>query len=246
MFESFKAMGFFGSRGIKDVASALPDSRFRGLPEILDIPCPNACFRCTEVCPTEAVTINPVSIDLRRCIFCPECARECPEAKIRFSNSVDLATTNPQSMIITAQNKTPVLEAGNFGLFKRSLRLCNLSSGGCNGCELELADLSNVKYDIQRFGIDLTATPLHADGVVITGPMTQNMAAVVEDTLRIVAPPRMLVLCGACALSRGLFAGSPVVDRSALALIKPDLGIAGCPPHPLALLRGILRLLGRK
>ncbi|MBF0317772.1 MAG: hypothetical protein HQL04_06315 [Nitrospirae bacterium] len=245
MFESFKAMGFLGSRGIKDVANALPNAVFRGLPEILDIPCPNACFRCAEVCPTYAVMVNPVRIDLRRCLFCPECARACPTGKIRFGNSVDLATTNPQSMVITVENKTPTLEAGNFNLFKRSLSLFNLSSGGCNGCELELAELSNVRYDIQRFGIDFTTTPLHADAVLITGPMTQNMAAVAEDVLRVVQPPRVLLLCGACAFSGGVFVDSPVANRSALVGLKPDLGIAGCPPHPLAVLRGILRLLGR-
>ncbi len=245
MFESFKATGFFTSCGIKDVANALPDGRFRGLPEILDIPCPNACFRCAEVCPTYAVRVNPVRIDLRRCLFCPECERACPEGKIRFSNGVDLATTNPQSMVITVENKTPVLEAGSFSPFKRSLSLFNISSGGCNGCELELAELSNARYDIQRFGINFTVTPLHADGVVITGPMTQNMAAIVEDTLRVIHPPGMLVLCGACAINGGVFVGSPALDRSALVGLKPDLDIAGCPPHPLAVLRGILRLLGR-
>ncbi|KJU86738.1 NADH ubiquinone oxidoreductase, 20 kDa subunit [Candidatus Magnetobacterium bavaricum] len=245
MLKSLKSMGFFSPRGIKDVADALPGARFRGLPEILNIPCPNACFRCAEVCPTYAVRVNPVRVDLQRCIFCPECERECPEGKIRFGNSIDLATTNPQSMVITVENKTPVLKAGSFNLFKRSLSLFNLSCGGCNGCELELAELSNVRYDIRRFGIDFTTTPLHADGVLITGPMTQNMADVAEDVLRVVQPPRMLVLCGACAISGGVFVGSPAGNRSALVGLKPDLAIAGCPPHPLAVLRGILKLLGR-
>ncbi|MES0337916.1 MAG: hypothetical protein SFH39_16370 [Candidatus Magnetobacterium sp. LHC-1] len=110
---------------------------------------------------------------------------------------------------------------------------------------MELAELSNARYDIQRFGINFTVTPLHADGVVITGPMTQNMAAIVEDTLSVIHPPGMLVLCGACAINGGVFVGSPALDRSALVGLKPDLAIAGCPPHPLAVLRGILRLLGR-
>ncbi|MBF0344668.1 MAG: hypothetical protein HQL06_10615 [Nitrospirae bacterium] len=243
MFEWFKTMSFYGARGIKNVRDELLEDKFRGLPEILDIPCPNACFRCVEVCPTEAVTVNPVSIDLRKCIFCPECMLACPEAKLRYSNSVDLAATDPHSMVITMQNKSPILKAANRSPFKRSLKLFNLSSGGCNGCELELAELLNVKYDLQRFGIDFVSVPLHADGLIITGPLTQNMAAAVEDTLRVIQEPRVLILCGACALSGGLFANSPVIDRSVLRTLKYDLNIAGCPPHPLAVLKGILGFL---
>jgi Ni,Fe-hydrogenase III small subunit/NAD-dependent dihydropyrimidine dehydrogenase PreA subunit len=212
-----------------------------------------------ESCPTGAITAAPTaiatavdlsidtSIDLGLCIFCPECSRACPRGLIRFTNDVGLGATDAASMIITATQKSPVITPPSeiTRLFSRSLKLRSVSAGGCNGCELELNALSNVNFDMGRFGISFVASPRHADGVVVTGPVTQNMAFALEETIRAVPEPRLLILVGTCAISGGLFKNSPAIDRSFLTRHTPDLYIPGCPVHPLAALQAILKFLGR-
>jgi Ni,Fe-hydrogenase III small subunit len=150
-------------------------------------------------------------------------------------------------MIITAARKSPVITPRDEikRLFSRSLKLRSVSAGGCNGCELELNALSNVNFDMGRFGIGFVASPRHADGVVVTGPATQNMAYALEETVRAVPEPRLLILAGTCAISGGLFKDSPAIDRSFLTRHRPDLYIPGCPVHPLTALKALLKFLGR-
>ncbi len=236
-----------GFRSIKDVRTARPPAGFRGLPVIGEGECPNGCFKCGDVCPTGAVSFNPLAIDLNKCLLCPECVRVCSMGMIRFTNSIELAASEASSLIITAEMKTPVVEI-NQELrrhFKRSFKLRSVSAGGCNGCELELNALSNVNFDIGRFGIDFVASPRHADGLVLTGPITKGMAYALRDTYEAMPEPKTLILAGACALSGGLFLKSTEIDRTFLDDIKPTLYIAGCPPHPLTVINGLLKQLGR-
>ncbi len=137
------------------------------------------------------------------------------------------------------------LDARMRRLFGRSLKLRQVSAGGCNGCEAELVALGNVVFDLGRFGIQFVASPRHADGIVVTGPVTDNMEAALRDTYAAVPPPRIVIAVGACALSGGPFAGSAVVRGSLPPDIPADLYIAGCPPHPLTVLDGLLRLVGQ-
>jgi len=119
-----------------------------------------------------------------------------------------------------------------------------VSAGGCNGCEADLNVLSTIVFDLGRFGIQFVASPRHADGLVVTGPVTRNMAGALRATYDAVPAPKIVILAGACALSGGTFAGSPAVAGMPED-IPVDLYIAGCPPHPLTTLDGLLRLLGR-
>jgi len=135
-------------------------------------------------------------------------------------------------------------------LLGRSLKLRQVSAGGCNGCEAELNAAGNVQFDLSRFGIQFVASPRHADGLVVTGPVTEHMRSALLDTWEATPAPRLLVAVGACACSGGPVAGSPVCEdglaRVAATLGVPvDLWIPGCPPHPVTLLDGLLRLLGR-
>lgn len=130
-------------------------------------------------------------------------------------------------------------------LFGRSLRLRQVSAGGCNGCEVEVAALQNVVFDFQRFGIQFVASPRHADGLLVTGPVTRNMELALRKTYDAVPAPKLVIAAGACAISGGPFAGHPEVLGGASASVPVDLYIAGCPPHPLTLLDGLLKLLGR-
>ncbi|MCG6551146.1 MAG: hypothetical protein L7F77_02365 [Candidatus Magnetominusculus sp. LBB02] len=247
MFDTLRVRFNQGFRSIKDIRAARPPVGFRGLPVIKEGDCPNACFKCGDACPTGAISFKPLAIDLNKCILCPECVRVCSQGMISFTNSVELAATLPSSLVITAAAAAPAVKV-NEELrrhFKRSFKLRQVSAGGCNGCELELNALSNVNFDIGRFGIDFVASPRHADGLVLTGPITKGMAYALRDTYEAMPEPKAFIAVGACALSGGVFSESPAIDRTFLEAVRPDLYVAGCPPHPLTVINGLLKLIGR-
>jgi len=133
-------------------------------------------------------------------------------------------------------------------LFGRSLRLRQVSAGGCNGCEAELNAAGNVQFDLSRFGIQFVASPRHADGLVVTGPVTEHMRSALLETWEATPAPKLLIAVGACACSGGPFQGSPECHDGVVGVIpgvSVDLFIPGCPPHPVTVLDGLLRLLGR-
>jgi Ni,Fe-hydrogenase III small subunit len=136
------------------------------------------------------------------------------------------------------------LDARMQRLFGRSLKLRQVSAGGCNGCEAELVALGNVVFDLGRFGIQFVASPRHADGIVVAGPVTRNMESALRATYAAVPAPKLVIAVGACAVSGGPFAGSPAIS-GVPSDIPVDLYVPGCPPHPLTVLDGLLRLLGR-
>jgi Ni,Fe-hydrogenase III small subunit len=129
-------------------------------------------------------------------------------------------------------------------LFGRSLKLRQVSAGGCNACELELNAIVNVNFDAQRFGIEWVASPRHADALVLSGTLTRNMRDAVRLAWDAMPAPRFLVAVGACAISGGLYEGASGVDRSFLESVGPALFVPGCPPHPLTFLNAILDFLG--
>jgi Ni,Fe-hydrogenase III small subunit len=137
------------------------------------------------------------------------------------------------------------LDAKIKSLFGRSLKLRQVSAGGCNACEADTNVLTTVVFDLSRFGIRFVASPRHADGLLITGPATENMALALQKTYDALAEPRLVIAVGACAISGGPFAGHAEVRNGATALLPVDLFIPGCPPHPITILDGLLRLLGR-
>ena len=125
----------------------------------------------------------------------------------------------------------------------RSLAISEVDAGSCNGCELEIHALNNAFYDLERFGIRFVASPRHADVLLVTGPVTENMREALERTYHATPDPKWVVSVGDCALDGGLFAGSYAVVGGVDQVLPVDLHIRGCPPHPAKLLSGLLALL---
>ena len=130
--------------------------------------------------------------------------------------------------------------------FSRALQLREVSAGGDASVEMELNATGNVNFDFGRFGVGFTASPRHADGVVVSGPVTANMSEALEICYEAVATPKVLVACGTEACSGGLFAESRAVDRTFFERHTPDLWLPGAPTHPMVFIDGIRTLLGRK
>lgn len=233
---------------------ALPE-RFRGLPRVDTARCPEGCRACADVCPTRAITVGAgepggearVSIDLGACLFCPDCAEACPEGAIAYSGDHRLASRTRDGLVV---GTTPLALAGALEgrlhrLFGRSLKLRQVSAGGCNACEADVNVLSTIVWDLGRFGVQIVASPRHADGLIVTGPVTENMRLALEKTYAAVPDPKIVIAVGACAIAGGPFRDSPEQHGGAASVVPVDLFVPGCPPHPLTILDGLLRLLGR-
>jgi Ni,Fe-hydrogenase III small subunit len=245
-----KALRVFRAQGkqfVPDVRNAtLP--LFRGLPKIAEKPCESGCRACVDVCPSNAITLAPVRIDMGRCTFCDECVRVCPVEKLAFTTDYRIASTTRDGLVVgEGKNLSPVQIAEEIRrLFGRSLRLRSVSAGGCNGCELEINALANVNFDLQRYGIEFVASPRHSDGLVLSGPISRNMAQALELAYEGIPDPKFVIAVGACAISGGVFEPSPALDRRFLGRFEPKLYVPGCPPHPLTFACGILDVLGCK
>ena len=125
----------------------------------------------------------------------------------------------------------------------RSLSIREVDAGSCNGCELEIHALQNAFYDLERFGLRFVASPRHADVLLVTGPVTKNMREALERTYNATPNPKWVVAVGDCAADGGIFAGSYAVTGGVSKVVPVDLHISGCPPDPVALLKGLLALL---
>jgi Ni,Fe-hydrogenase III small subunit len=127
----------------------------------------------------------------------------------------------------------------------RSLALRHLDSGSCNACDWELTALLNPVYDVRRLGIDFVASPRHADGVIVTGPVTRNLETAVRRTYEAVPEPRVVIAVGACATSGGIVGRSYASAGGVAEVLPVDVFIPGCPPRPEAIIFGILLAVGR-
>jgi len=246
MFQSIRVRKSQGTQFIPDPRKAQP-AGLRGKPLIADAACTPGCQRCLEVCPSQAIALEPVQIDLGRCVLCGDCAPVCPGQKISFNADFKLASTQRQGLTVSAARPhiDPVqVSAALHQRFGRSLKLRSVSAGGCNGCEMEINALGNVNFDLGRYGIDIVASPRHADALVLSGPISRNMAEALQICWDAMPAPKLLIAVGACAISGGVFADSPALDRRFLDTVTPDLYVPGCPAHPLTFISGILDLLG--
>jgi Ni,Fe-hydrogenase III small subunit len=249
MLENIKIMYHQGKQFIPDVTNAKVPGIFRGRPIISKVKIDETML--ADICPTKAITTKPVAIDLGKCTFCGECALQFPE-KVKFTTDYYLSSNIRENLIINEGNETTIIVNPNLvrkeirRLYGGSLKLRQVSAGGDNSCEWELNASNNVQFDISRFGIDFVASPRHADGIVITGPITENMAEPLERCYHAIPDPKIIILAGTDAISGGIFANSPAINRSFLDKYTVDLYIAGNPVHPLTFINGILDFLRKK
>ena len=257
--------GFRTMRFPRGEPPALPD-RFQGLPVLPTGPCPRGCRECMEECPTDAISligappasaargrqvprpdVRRLRLDLGRCIFCAACTGACPDKALAFSRDYRLASRTREHLVVGTHElqHAEALARDLRRLLGRALRLRQVSAGGCAACELDANVLTTVGWDIGRFGIQFVASPRHADGLLVTGPVTENMRIALEKTWEAVPEPRICIASGACAISGGIYRGSPATSGGVGGILPVDLFVPGCPPHPLTLLDGLLRLIGR-
>lgn len=193
---------------------------------------------------------------------CPEIRRRPPELTRPGSVALPCAGELPDNMITSSTVQIlailrsvftrPVTERlprppgpARAARFPGSVQLRHVDAASCNGCELEIASAFGPVYDAERFGARLTASPRHADGVLVTGVVTHNMAVPLKKTFEAVPKPRVVIACGDCALGGGPFAGGYGVAGDGGAIAEPDIAIPGCPPDPIAITQALRALTGR-
>ena len=233
-------------------APALPD-RHGGALRVDASKCTTGCADCVPVCPTVAIahpSNGPVTLDLGKCIFCAACVEICPTKAITQTGDYRMAVRRRENLILGSPGAEELRLAAALDkklrkLFGRSLRLRQVSAGGCNACEADTNVLGTIGWDLGRFGIQFVASPRHADGLLITGPVSKNMELALQKTYDAIPAPKLVIAVGACAISGGPYINHAEQHNGATDLLPVDLFIPGCPPHPLTILDGLLRLLGR-
>ena len=224
--------------------------RFRGRPVLDSTRCLGTCDGCRADMASSLLLVGAdgrASLDVGACLFSPEEASACRHGAVSYTTDHRLAGRG-RADLVTGSGELPALQAleeSTRRLFGRSLRLRSVAAGSCNGCEAELTAMGNVVFDMARFGIQFVASPRHADGLVISGAVSRNMRDAVYRTYEATPEPRLVIAVGACAVNGGPFRDSPEVGNGVPDDLPVDLWIAGCPPHPLTVLDGLLRLLGR-
>lgn len=234
------------------LAPALPD-RHGGALRVDAAKCATGCSDCVPVCPTAAITRpgpRGVSLDLGRCLFCSACVNVCPSGAITHTGDHRMAVRSLADLVLGERGREELrlasaLEEKRLRLFGRSLRLRQVSAGGDGTEEADLNVLGTIGWDLGRFGIQFVASPRHADGLVVTGPVSRNMELALRKTWDAMPAPKLVIAVGTSAISGGPFAGEPAVLGGVAAVLPVDLYIPGWPPHPLTILDGLLRLLGR-
>lgn len=241
-----------------------PAEGFRGAPAFR-AGAPFAAVPAPSICPSGALAAGgaEASVDLARCVCCGRCeeptAAEGEGGALALGADFELAARSREGLVVRATRDAegrvaapaaaPPPAAARAEVRKalgRSLHLRHLDAGSCNGCDWELTALLNPYYDVRRLGIDFVASPRHADGVIVTGPVTRNLALAVERTYAATPAPRIVVAVGACASSGGIV-GKGYASAGGVGEVLPvDVFIPGCPPRPEAIIHGILVALGRR
>lgn len=233
----------------------------------------DACARSCPTGAIQTATPGPgrktLTLSYAACIQCRECVTGCPEQAVSVSSGVEVAAYSREQLARTAVfDLEPSTGRGTFrhveveagiglsesatrlrarirGRLGRSLHVRQVDAGSCNGCELEIAATTNPRFDLERFGIHLVASPRHADVLLVTGPVTRNMEIALRRTYEAAPEPRVVVAVGACGCSGGIFGEGTYCAVGGVDRVVPvDVYIPGCPPRPQAILNGLLVAMG--
>lgn len=249
MLKEIRILSEHGKQYVPDLRKQPVSERFRGRPVISAGITAAEIEQAAAICPVNAIDRRNGSIDLGRCTFCNECALMLP-GTFSFTNDYRIAASRREDLVIRPGMKEAMrldesaVRKEVRRLFRRSLKLRQVSAGGDNSCEMELAASGNVNFDLGRYGIEFVASPRHADGIVITGPVTENMSEALEICYQAVPSPKVIFLVGTDAISGGLFAESPALRRGFIDSHTVDLYVPGNPAHPLTFINGVMDLLG--
>jgi Ni,Fe-hydrogenase III small subunit/uncharacterized Fe-S cluster protein YjdI len=223
---------------------------------------PAIARKIMDACPTAALSAQEhagrpcLSLSYGRCIGCGRCIEAGEGAVVAATKAPWCGGTKAQIVRLwDAESRQEIAPAGLppeaaqaaiHSYFRRALNVRQVDAGSCNGCEAEIAALNNPYYDLERFGIHFVASPKHADMLLVTGPVTRNMADAVRACYDAVPAPKLVVVVGACGCSGGVFSGSYAITGAVDAVIPVDGYIPGCPPTPAMLVTGILEVLRRR
>jgi Ni,Fe-hydrogenase III small subunit len=232
--------------------SRMPDVR----PDLLT---PTIAAQVVSACPTGALSVSTgqsgvvLTLDYGECVGCGHCYSPSngalfPARRISCCGTTRVGLVRHWDMqnrkeLTTDQSPLEPTAREIRAILGRALNVRQLDAGSCNGCEAEISALSNPYYDLERFGIHFVASPKHADMLLVTGPVTRNMAEAVKLTYQATPSPKLVIAVGACGVGGGIFGGSHAVVGPVDAVIPVDAYIPGCPPTPAMLLTGILRAL---
>jgi Ni,Fe-hydrogenase III small subunit/ferredoxin len=250
LFGKLRILRSHGKQYIPNLDKVTLTEEFRGFPMLTVTDDKSDLERAAAICPTRAITTSPLTLDMGKCLFCGECQRVAPK-NIKFTNEHRLAATRREDLIVMAGQTKPCFtkdavrpEIAKY--FGQTLQLREVSAGGDASVEMELNATGNVNFDFGRYGVGFTASPRHADGVVITGPISSNMAEALDICYNSVPDPKIVIVCGSEACSGGLYADSKAVDRRFLERYKVDLWLPGAPTHPMTFIDGVMNMLKLK
>ena len=231
IFPKIKVLHSHGWQYIPNLNDVTLTEEFRGRPVLTHTDDMSEVEAAAKLCPTKAISTAPFSLDLGKCLFCGECALRAPK-NIRFTNDYKIASASREALVVKPGDERVEFHAELVRpqiqtLFGQALKLRQVSAAGDASVEMELNASGNVNFDFGRYGVEFVASPRHADGVVITGPISKNMAEALEICYNSIPEPKLVIVCGSEACSGGLYAESKAVDRSFLDRYHVDLWLPG-------------------
>ena len=206
------------------------------------------CGKCAEICVSNAIAVESRwRIDIGKCISCGNCIGSCEQKAIEWVDAPDYSLSR-SGLIFTSGESTErdpeLLDETIRKRLGRSLDIREVDTGSCNACEVEVNALSNQFYDMNRFGIKVVASPRHADILLMTGPLTENMYDALMSVIKATPDPKVLIAMGTCAISGGIFTEGKVIGKGINDTVGVNMFIPGCPPSPDRLIRSLLSAFG--
>ncbi|MCS0603682.1 NADH:ubiquinone oxidoreductase [Streptomyces sp. LP11] len=207
----------------------------------------------TALCPTGALTAadGTARLDRGRCILCRRCTRARPDVFAEASGTETAAVTRGALVVPRAPQDEPPLDevraqlAARTARFRRSLHIRHVDAGSDGSEEWEINALTNPVYDIHRLGLFMTASPRHADVLIVTGAGARGMAAPLRRTYEATARPVVVIAAGTDACGGGMWADTYATHAGIGGLLDVDIWVPGSPPSPFSLLQALLLATGR-